>query len=77
MINNINFVSTTSSLLLSLAIALLAGLLMSRVVKIIKLPAVTGYLIAGIIVGPMALGAFNIDGIGITESELDGLKVLS
>ena len=77
MINNINFVSTTSSLLLSLAIALLAGLLMSRVVKLLKLPAVTGYLIAGILVGPMLLGRFDIDGIGITSSELDGLKILS
>lgn len=77
MLNNLNFVSTTSSLLLSLSIALLAGLLMSRVVKLIKLPAVTGYLIAGIIVGPFLLGSFDIDGIGITASELDGLKVLS
>ena len=77
MSNNIFFVSTTSTLLLSLAIALLAGLLMSRVVKLIKLPAVTAYLIAGILIGPMLLGSFNIDGIGITESELEGLKVLS
>ena len=77
MINNINFVSTTSSVLLSLSIALLAGLLMSRVVKMIKLPAVTAYLIAGILIGPMLLGRFNIDGLGITESELDGLKILS
>ena len=42
MINNVYFVTTTSSLLLSLSIALLAGLLMSRVVKLLKLPAVTG-----------------------------------
>ena len=77
MINNIYFVSTTSSVLLSLSIALLAGLLMSRVVKLLKLPAVTGYLIAGILVGPMLLGSINIDGIGITETELDGLKILS
>ena len=77
MSNNIYFVSTTSSLLLSLSIALLAGLLMSRVVKLFKLPAVTGYLIAGILVGPMLLGSIDIDGIGITESELDGLKILS
>jgi Kef-type K+ transport system membrane component KefB len=50
---------------------------MSRVVKIIKLPAVTAYLIAGILIGPMLLGRFNIDGLGITESELSGLKILS
>ena len=77
MINNVYFVTTTSSLLLSLSIALLAGLLMSRVVKLLKLPAVTGYLIAGILVGPFLLGSFNIDGIGITATELDGLRVLS
>ena len=77
MLENIYFVSTTSSLLLSLAIALLAGLLMSRVVKLLKLPAVTGYLIAGILVGPMLLGRLNVDGIGITSSELEGLKILS
>lgn len=77
MYNNLYFVSSTSSVLLSLSIALLAGLLMSRVVKLIKLPAVTAYLIAGIIVGPFILGSFNIDGIGITSSELDGLRILS
>ena len=77
MLNNIYFVSTTSSVLLSLSIALLAGLLMSRVVKFLKLPAVTAYLIAGILIGPMLLGRFNIDGLGITESELSGLKILS
>ena len=77
MFNNIFTTFTTSSLLLSLSIALLAGLLMSRVVKIFKLPAVTGYLIAGILVGPMLLGSLKIDGIGITENELEGLKILS
>ena len=73
----IYFVSTTSSLLLSLSIALLAGLLMSRVVKIIKLPAVTGYLIAGIIIGPMVLGRLGINGLGFIEGEPDALAPLS
>ena len=77
MLNNIYFVSTTSSVLLSLSIALLAGLLMSRVVKFLKLPAVTAYLIAGILIGPMLLGRLNVDGLGIIESQLDGLKILS
>ena len=72
-----SFTSTTPTLLLSLAVALLAGLLMSRVVKIIKLPAVTGYLIAGIIIGPMVLGRANINGLGIVEGELDALQPLS
>ena len=46
--------------LLSIAVSLLAGLLMSRVVKPLKLPAVTGYLIAGLLIGPFVLGALGI-----------------
>ena len=38
-------------ILLSLAIALFAGLMLSRVAKLIQLPAVTAYLVAGILVG--------------------------
>lgn len=55
--------------LLSIGIALLAGLLMSRVVKPLKLPAVTGYLLAGILVGPYCLGRFGIEGIGFPSIE--------
>lgn len=50
-------------ILFTLAIALLAGLLMSRVVKPLKLPAVTGYLLAGILIGPYCLGAFGVTGL--------------
>ncbi len=61
-------------LLFSLGIALFAGLIMSRVVKYLHLPAVTGYLIAGILVGPYCLGALGIDGLGFVSSELSGVK---
>ena len=53
--------------LLSLSIALIAGLLLSRPAKKLKLPAVTAYLVAGILVGPYCLGAFGIPGIGFTS----------
>ena len=43
-------------ILLSLSIALLAGLLLSRLAKLMKFPAVTAYLVAGILVGPFLLG---------------------
>ena len=43
-------------ILLSLSIALLAGLLLSRLAKVLKLPAVTAYLVAGILVGHYVLG---------------------
>ena len=59
------------NILLSIAIALLAGLLMTRVIKPFGLPAVTGYLIAGVLVGPYCLGmvgkALSIDGIGFSS----------
>ena len=53
--------------LLGISVALMAGLLMSRVVKPLKLPAVTGYLIAGILIGPYCLGRLGINGIGFTS----------
>lgn len=54
--------------LLSISIALLAGLLMTRVVKPLKLPAVTAYLVAGVLVGPYCLGRLGIPGIGFGSS---------
>lgn len=55
--------------LLSLSIALFAGLMMTRVVKPLKLPAVTAYLVAGVLVGPYVLGRLGIPGIGFTSYE--------
>ena len=56
--------------LLSISIALLAGLLLSRLAKRLQLPAVTAYLVAGILVGPCCLGALNIyPGIGFSSFE--------
>ena len=46
--------------LFSISLALVAGLLVSRLVKPLKLPAVTGYLIAGILIGPYCLGRLNL-----------------
>ena len=64
--------------LLSIAVALLAGLLMSRVVKPLKLPAVTGYLIAGLLIGPFALGALGVAGVGFTGfDKVSALKPIS
>ena len=51
--------------LISLSIALFAGLLLSRLAKLAKLPAVTAYLVAGVLIGPFCLGAVGIDALGI------------
>ena len=55
--------------LLSLSIALLAGLMLSRVAKLLQLPAVTAYLVAGILVGPYVLGQLGVGGLGFTSLE--------
>lgn len=55
--------------LLSLSIAMFSGLMLSRLAKKIKLPAVTAYLVAGILVGPYFLGAFHVQGLGFTSMQ--------
>ncbi len=52
-----------------LSVALLAGLALSRLAKLVQLPAVTAYLVAGIIIGPYLLGALNITGLGFNSME--------
>ena len=61
--------------LLCLSISLIAGLLLSRLAKLLKLPAVTAYLVAGILVGPYVLGAFGIRGLGFVS--MDDVKSYS
>ena len=55
--------------LLSVSVALLAGLLMTRIFKRFKLPSVTAYLIAGVLIGPYCLGAIGINGLGFSSHE--------
>ena len=69
--------SQTASILLSLSIALLAGLLLSRLAKKVGLPAVTAYLVSGVLIGPFVLGALGITGIGITAEQLKGFGIIS
>ena len=57
------------TVLLSVSIAVLAGLLMTRAFKPFKLPSVTAYLIAGVLIGPYFLGALHINGLGIVSEE--------
>lgn len=57
------------STLLSVSVALLAGLIMTRLFKPLKLPSVTAYLIAGVLIGPYCLGQLGVDGIGFKSTE--------
>ncbi len=64
--------------LLALSIALFAGLMMSRLTKKWNLPAVTGYLVAGILIGPFCLGQIGIEGLGFTSlASVQSFKILS
>ncbi len=55
--------------LLCLSLALIAGLMLSRPAKLAGLPAVTAYLIAGVLLGPYLLGALGIKGLGFISAE--------
>ncbi len=64
--------------LLTVSIALLAGLLMTRVFKPLKLPSVTAYLIAGVLIGPYCLGALGITNLGFnSHSAVEALALVS
>ena len=69
--------SQTASIFLSLSVALLAGLLLSRLAKKVQLPAVTAYLVAGVLIGPFVLGKIGIPGIGITGEQIEGFGLIS
>ena len=64
--------------LICLAIALVVGLLMSRLAKLVHLPAVTAYLVGGLLIGPFCLGALNLPYIGFNSLEqVEGLSVIT
>ena len=65
-------------ILLCLSLALVLGLLMSRLAKVIGLPAVTGYLITGLLIGPFCLGRLGISGIGFnTLEQVSSFNIIS
>lgn len=64
--------------LISIAVAMLVGLMLTRPAKLLGLPAVTGYLVAGLLIGPYVLGAFGIEGLGFTSMEqVESMSILT
>ena len=64
--------------LICMAVCVIGGLLMSRVAKKLHLPAVTAYLVAGLLLGPFCLGRLNITGLGFgTLAQADELSIIS
>ncbi len=63
--------------LLCLSIALFVGLMLSRLAKLVQLPAVTAYLVTGVLIGPYLLGKLGVKGIGFTSmEELEALSLI-
>ena len=60
----------TLNTLLYLALMILAGMLFGRLVKFVRLPNVTGYLIGGLLLGPSVLNL-------VPENALGGLSIIS
>lgn len=63
---------------MSIALALVGGLLLSRLAKKLNLPAVTAYLIAGLLLGPFCIGALDIGGLGFNSlDQVENLSIIS
>ncbi len=64
--------------LICIAVAIVGGLLLSRLTKLLKLPAVTAYLVAGLLLGPFCLGLLGIKGLGFQSLEqVESLGILT
>ena len=69
---------TMEQFLICLAVAMIGGLLMSRVAKKINLPAVTAYLVSGLLLGPFCIGRLGISGLGFQGLEqVEALSIIS
>lgn len=65
-------------ILIQISVCLIGGLMLSRLTKLLNLPVVTAYLIAGLLLGPFCLGAFGVTGLGFTAlEEVEALSLIS
>ncbi|MBO4330982.1 MAG: cation:proton antiporter [Oscillospiraceae bacterium] len=66
------------TVMISVAVAIMAGLMMTRLTNLFHLPDVTAYLIAGVAIGPYCLGALGVEGVGFTSfAAIDALDSLA
>ena len=65
-------------MLILLSFSILSGLIMSRAAKLVTLPSVTAYLVAGLLIGQFVLGRAGIRGIGFsTMDEVNSFAIIS
>ena len=64
--------------LICIAVAVVGGLLLSRLTKLLNLPAVTAYLVAGLLLGPFCIGLLGVKGLGFQSLEqVEAMGVLT
>ena len=64
--------------LICLAVAMIGGLMLSRLTKLLNLPAVTAYLVAGLLLGPFCLGALNLPGLGFNSlAQVEEMSIIT
>lgn len=64
--------------LICLAVSLIGGLMLSRLTKLVHLPAVTAYLLAGLLIGPFLLGRLSVPGLGFHSLEqVENLSIVT
>ena len=64
--------------LICLAVAMIGGLLLSRLTKLLNLPAVTAYLVAGLLLGPFCIGRIGLSGLGFNSLEqVEGMSIIT
>ena len=61
-------------MLICLSLALIAGLLMTRAAKAVRLPAVTAYLLTGLLLGPFFLGRLGLSRFGFGFGSLAAVE---
>ncbi len=65
-------------ILLTLSILVMSGFIFGKIAQKLKFPAITGYIVIGLILGPHMLGdAFPDSAVTFTSSELSSLAILS
>ncbi|MBO4666549.1 MAG: cation:proton antiporter [Bacilli bacterium] len=69
-LDNLTGLNTPAKVIISVAIMLFSGFLLTRLTKLAKLPNVTGYILAGIIIGPFVLNL-------IPDTVIEGTSFLS
>ena len=65
----LHITDTVSVIIVSIALMLICGFAVTRITKRLRLPNVTAYIVAGILIGPYCLGRLGIPGIGFTSSD--------